>query len=157
MNDNIKKNEAVFGAGCFWGVEENFRTKEGVLETEVGYAGGMSENTDYEKVCQGNTGHAEVVRVSFDEDKLSYENLVRFFFKIHNPTTLDMQGPDHGSQYRSVIFYTTEDQRVTAEMVKEELSMEKDIVTEITPVNTYIMAEDYHQKYLLKKGVKVCH
>jgi peptide-methionine (S)-S-oxide reductase len=157
MTKKIIKEEAVFGAGCFWGVEEDFRTKEGVVDTEVGYAGGASEDTNYEKVCTGDTGHAEVVRVFFNKDKVSYEQLVDFFFKIHDPTTLNMQGPDRGSQYRSAIFYTTDEQRVTAEKAVEELSFEKDIVTEVTPKTTYIVGEEYHQKYLLKKGVKVCH
>jgi peptide-methionine (S)-S-oxide reductase len=128
-----------------------------VLDTEVGYAGGSSEDTNYKKVCTGDTGHAEVVRVFFNKDKISYEQLVRFFFKIHNPTTLNMQGPDHGSQYRSVIFYTSDKQKETAEKIKKELISEKKIVTQIVPKTTYIVGEKYHQKYLAKKEVKVCY
>jgi methionine-S-sulfoxide reductase len=157
MTEKIIREEAIFGAGCFWGVEESFRTKEGVLDTEVGYAGGSSEDTNYKKVCTGDTGHAEVVRVFFNKDKISYEQLVRFFFKIHNPTTLNMQGPDHGSQYRSVIFYTSDKQKETAEKIKKELISEKKIVTQIVPKTTYIVGEKYHQKYLAKKEVKVCY
>lgn len=157
MDEKIKKGEAIFGAGCFWGVEENFRTKDGVLETEVGYAGGETDNPTYESICQKNTGHAEVVKVIFDEDKVSYEELVRFFFKIHNPTTLNRQGPDLGSQYRSIIFYTTDEHKEIAEKVKEELMSEKDVVTEILKKNNYYVAEEYHQKYLVRRGAKTCY
>ena len=157
MENNNNREEAIFGGGCFWGVEENFRTKDGVLETEVGYAGGESKEVTYEEVCQKNTGHAEVVKVFFDNQKLSYEELVRFFFKIHNPTTLNSQGPDFGSQYRSVIFYTSDMQKEIAEKVKEELMAQKNVVTQIMPKTTYIVGEEYHQKYLARKGVKACH
>jgi methionine-S-sulfoxide reductase len=126
------------------------------LETEVGYAGGESKEVTYEEVCQKNTGHAEVIKLFFDDEKISYGELVRFFFKIHNPTTLNSQGPDFGSQYRSVIFYTNEEQKIVAEKIKEELMIEKNVVTQIIPKTTYIVGEEYHQKYLARKGVKTC-
>ncbi len=156
---------AVFAAGCFWGVEDAFRLTDGVLETEVGYTGGAVENPTYENVCNGKTGHAEAVRLKFDPAKVSYEDLVRKFFSIHNPTTKNMQGPDVGEQYRSVIFYADEKQKDIAEKVKAELERSASwrntwpapIVTEIILEKTFYRAEEYHQKYFLKNGGGVCH
>ena len=134
---------------------------EGVLETEVGYTGGHTENPTYESVCGDGTGHAEAVRVVFDPDKISYEELVRIFFKLHDPTTMNRQGPDVGSQYRSAIFYKTEEQKEVAEKVKKELDEKKvyqgKIVTEITKATEFYKAEEYHQKYFQKNGGGVCH
>ncbi len=155
------KDEAIFAAGCFWGVEDAFRLTNGVLETEVGYTGGNKENPTYEEVCTGKTHHAEAVRVVFDPQIISFEDLVRKFFTIHNPTTLNSQGPDHGSQYRSAIFYKDDSQKEVSERVKIELEKNHawpgPIVTEITPAQTFYKAEEYHQKYFLKNGGGVCH
>lgn len=151
---------AIFGAGCFWGIEAEFRKKEGVLNTSVGYSGGTTKNPTYQDVCSGATGHAEVVRIEFDPVKITYEELVNTFWLIHNPTTLDRQGPDIGSQYRSVIFYFNEDQKEKALESINELEKEnkyKDsIVTEIIPAREYYKAEDYHQQYFEKRGMVTC-
>ena len=152
---------AMFGAGCFWGVEETFRALPGVLETEVGYAGGSTENPTYEQVCCDATGHEEVVKVVFDPKKISYEKLLQTFFSSHNPTTLNYQGPDFGSQYRSVIFYFSDEQKKIAEEEKERQQKsgvwKKPIVTQIEPAVPFYKAEEYHQKYLLKSGRSSCH
>ena len=152
---------AMFGAGCFWGVEETFRQLPGVLETEVGYAGGSTENPTYEQVCSDATGHAEVVKIKFDPKKISYEKLLKTFFSSHNPTTLNYQGPDFGSQYRSAIFFFSDEQKKDAEKEKETQGKsgiwKKPIVTEITPAKPFYSAEDYHQKYLMKRGLGSCH
>jgi peptide-methionine (S)-S-oxide reductase len=157
----MKKQEAIFAAGCFWGVEDAFRLTKGVLETEVGYTGGNTENPTYEEVCTGKTNHAEAVRLIFDSDQISFEDLVRKFFEIHNPTTLNSQGPDHGTQYRSAIFYENDLQKEVAEKVKEDLernhAWSDPIVTEITKAPVFYKAEEYHQKYFLKNGGGVCH
>ncbi len=151
---------AIFGAGCFWGIEAEFRKKEGVLNTSVGYSGGTTKNPTYQDVCSGATGHTEVVRIEFDPVKITYEELVNTFWLIHNPTTLDRQGPDIGSQYRSVIFYFNEDQKEKALESINELEKEnkyKDsIVTEIIPAREYYKAEDYHQQYFEKRGMVTC-
>lgn len=151
---------AIFGAGCFWGIEAEFRKKEGVLNTSVGYSGGTTKNPTYQDVCSGATGHAEVVRIEFDPVKITYEELVNTFWLIHNPTTLDRQGPDIGSQYRSVIFYFNKDQKEKALESINELEKEnkyKDpIVTEIIPAREYYKAEDYHQQYFEKRGMVTC-
>ena len=140
---------ATFGAGCFWGVEETFRNVEGVADTEVGYTGGSVTNPSYEQVCSGRTGHAESVRVRYDPDRVSYGDLLEVFWKSHNPTTRNRQGPDVGSQYRSAIFYHNEEQKQKAETSKkaqqEELGMT--IVTEIVPAEKFYRAEEYHQRY----------
>ena len=153
--------KATFGAGCFWGVEEVFRTTEGVLETSVGYMGGKTDNPTYEQVCTDTTGHAEVVQVTFDDSKVDFGTLVEIFFDNHNPTQLNYQGPDHGTQYRSVIFYEDEAQKAVAEEKKAALTasgrFKKEIVTVIDPVAPYWPAEDYHQKYLQKRGLSSCH
>ena len=143
---------ALFGAGCFWGVEEHFRTIKGVTKTEVGYSGGNTKNPTYESVCYDNTDHAEVLLVEFDEDLISYERLVDEFWKCHDPTTLDRQGPDVGRQYRSVIYYYNDTQKNIANKSKEKQQENflKNIVTEISYVGIFYKAEEYHQKYIQK-------
>jgi peptide-methionine (S)-S-oxide reductase len=151
----------MFGAGCFWGVEEMFRTLPGVTSTAVGYSGGKTKNPTYEQVCTDRTGHAEVVRVEYDPNVVSYEKLLDVFFSNHNPTQLNRQGPDVGMQYRSAVFYFDEAQRQSAEKAKAALTagkkFSKPIVTEITPASEFYPAEDYHQKYLQKRGLSSCH
>ncbi|MFO0910290.1 MAG: peptide-methionine (S)-S-oxide reductase MsrA [Isosphaeraceae bacterium] len=153
--------KATFGAGCFWGVEETFRRIPGVLDTAVGYSGGHTQNPTYQDVCTDTTGHAEVVEVEYDPEKVSYGTLVDVFFENHDPTTLNRQGPDHGSQYRSAIFYHDADQRAAAEEAKARWDasgrFRRPIVTEITPASTFYRAEEYHQKYLAKRGRSSCH
>ena len=152
---------ATFGAGCFWGVEELFRTTEGVSDTSVGYMGGTNDNPTYKEVCTSMTGHAEVVQVTFDPETVEFGALIDIFFDNHNPTQLNRQGPDVGSQYRSVIFYEDEAQKTVAEEKKAALiasgRFKKEIVTAIDPVASYWPAEDYHQQYLLKRGMSSCH
>lgn len=151
---------AIFGAGCFWGVEERFRELPGVLNTEVGYSGGKLPEPTYKEVCTDTTGHAEVVKIEFDPSRVSFEELLDVFWTSHNPTTLNRQGPDFGTQYRSVVFYTTEEQKNIALISKkkqEDLKRFKDpIVTIIEEYSNYFKAEEYHQKYLHKKGVSSC-
>ena len=144
--------KALFGAGCFWGVEEHFRKINGVAKTEVGYSGGYTKNPTYESVCYENTDHAEVLLVEFDEDIISYEFLVDEFWKCHDPTTLDRQGPDVGRQYRSVIYYYNDTQKNIANNSKDrhQESFQNNIVTEIFRVDVFYKAEEYHQKYILK-------
>jgi len=153
-------HEATFGAGCFWGVEATFRQINGVTDTAVGYAGGTSEQPTYEAVCSKRTGHAEVVRVVYDPGVVSYEQLLQIFFSCHDPTTLNRQGPDVGSQYRSVVFYHDEAQRAAVTAFKEQLERsgryERPIVTEVIPVPTFYRAEAYHQQYLEKRGLAHC-
>ncbi|MGA3038928.1 MAG: peptide-methionine (S)-S-oxide reductase MsrA [Vulcanimicrobiaceae bacterium] len=148
--------KATFGAGCFWGVEEAFSKIPGVVGTSAGYAGGHHPEPSYEDVCSGRTGHAEVVEVTFDPERVSYEQLARVFFEIHDPTQLDRQGPDMGSQYRSVIFVHSGEQRSVAERTLEQLqssrAFRRPIVTQIEPAATFWQAEDYHQRYLKKAG-----
>ena len=151
---------AVFAGGCFWGIEKAFLDGPGVVDAESGYTGGARENPTYEQVCTGATGHAEAVHVSFDPSVVSYEDLVRKFFTLHNPTELNRQGPDVGSQYRSAIFYTSDEQRVTAERIIAELSpayYPKSIVTEVAPLTAFYRAEEYHQRYFEKHPNAVCH
>lgn len=147
--------KAAFGAGCFWGVEEKLRSLKFVMSTRVGYMGGKLKDPTYEEVCEGKTGHVETVEVTFDNVKLKYENLLEVFFKIHDPTLVDEQGPDKGSQYRSVIFYYSEDQKKKAFLAKDKLMKSKkysdDIVTDIKKAGEFYPAIEYHQKYLLKK------
>lgn len=156
--NDLKK--ATFGAGCFWGVEAAFREVEGVVSTAVGYAGGNLENPTYQDVCSGRTGHSEVVEVIFDTNKVSYNQLLEFFWKIHNPTTLNRQGPDIGVQYRSVIFYHDEKQKLQAEDSKKRMqesgTYPRDIVTAIEPTKTFWKAEEYHQQYFEKTGQRGC-
>lgn len=152
--------QATFGAGCFWGVEAAFRRLPGVLETAVGYAGGGLENPSYEDVCTGSTGHAEVVRVEYDPDQISYRDLLETFWEIHDPTTRDRQGPDIGSQYRSVIFFHDGDQEAVAHASRQKLEDEAryaaPVVTEILPAGPFYRAEEYHQRYLEKRGEASC-
>ncbi len=153
--------KATFGAGCFWGVEATFRQKPGVWRTLVGYSGGQTDNPTYKEVCADNTGHAEVVQVEYDPTKVKYEELLQIFWENHNPTTLDRQGPDVGSQYRSAVFFHNDEQKQLAEKSKQELSASgkwsKPVVTEITPAKPFYEAEDYHQQYLEKRGMSSCH
>ena len=153
--------KATFGAGCFWGVESAFRELKGVTDAAVGYMGGTLNSPSYEDVCTHRTGHAEVCQVTFDPSQISYEKLVEYFFKIHNPTTLNRQGPDIGSQYRSAIFYYNATQLKVAQTVKERLQnsgkFSRPIVTEITPAGDFWRAEDYHQRYFEKHGLPSCH
>lgn len=155
----LKTEVAMFGAGCFWGVEEAFRILPGVISTEVGYAGGNYEKASYEDVCSGETGHAEVVKIIFNPKEITYSKLVDVFFSSHDPTQLNRQGPDIGNQYRSVIFYFDDSQKKDAEkiMKKYKDKYSKSIATIIEKASTYIKAEDYHQKYLLKRGKASCH
>ena len=152
---------AMFGAGCFWGVEAEFRKKKGVLSTAVGYCGGNLKDPTYEDVCKGTTGHAEVVRIEYNPEKIKYTDLLITFWQNHNPTTLNRQGPDVGTQYRSIIFYTTEAQKKEAINSCNKLEKQKKynglIVTEIEAVQEFYIAEDYHQQYLEKRGMASCH
>ena len=144
---------AILGLGCFWGPEIKFSKLDGVIKTEVGYCGGDSKETTYEKVCTGNTNHAEVVKLAFDPKIISYEKILKYFFEIHNPTTLNSQGPDFGTQYRSEIFYLNDDQKETAKKVLEEIdqNLSSKVVTNISLVKNYCPAEEYHQRYLEKR------
>ena len=152
---------ATFGAGCFWGVEETFRQIPGVVDTAVGYLGGQTNNPTYQDVCTDETGHAEVVQVAYDPAKVSYEQLLNTFWESHDPTTLNRQGPDIGTQYRSAIFFHSPEQERVARASKEKMQasgkFRRPIVTEITPASTFYRAEEYHQKYLAKRGVSHCH
>lgn len=152
---------ATFGAGCFWGVEESFRQIPGVIDTAVGYLGGHTQNPTYKDVCTDATGHAEVVQVTYDPAKVSYEQLLDVFWSSHDPTTLNRQGPDIGTQYRSAIFFHSPEQERLARASKEKMQasgkFRRPIVTEITPASTFYPAEDYHQKYLAKRGLSHCH
>ncbi len=151
--------KALFGAGCFWGVEAAFRKVKGVRKTSVGYAGGKIKNPSYEQVCTGRTKHIEVVEVVFDPQKVSYKELLRVFWNCHNPTQLNRQGPDVGIQYKSVIFYHNEMQKEEAIHSKKEKQKEytEPIVTEILSSPEFYPAEEYHQQYLEKRGLAVCH
>jgi len=147
-------SKATFAAGCFWGVESSFRQVPGVMDVAVGYTGGSLENPTYQDVCSGTTGHAEAVEVEFDPDQVSYEQLLNRFWEIHNPTTLNRQGLDIGTQYRSAIFYHDAEQQAAAEQSKSRLqaSTKKQVVTEISPASPFYRAEDYHQRYFEKQG-----
>jgi len=153
--------KATFGAGCFWGVEHKFRQIPGVTDTAVGYLGGTLKNPTYEDVCTNKTGHAEVVQVTYDPAKVSYDQLLDAFWNLHDPTQLNRQGPDYGTQYRSAIFFHTPEQKAAAEASKARLEASKrfsrPIVTEITPVSAFYRAEEYHQRYLEKRGLAACH
>jgi peptide-methionine (S)-S-oxide reductase len=151
---------ATFGAGCFWGVEAAFRQVPGVTATRVGYAGGTLANPSYRDVCTDRTGHAEVVEVSFDPTRVSYDDLLQVFWEHHDPTQLNRQGPDVGTQYRSVIFFHSPEQEAAARASMEELARsgryKRPLVTQITPAGTFYQAEDYHQQYLEKRGLATC-
>jgi len=153
--------KATFGAGCFWGVEAAFRELPGVVDAVSGYEGGTMENPTYQDVCTDETGHAEVVEVTFDPTLTSYDKLLDAFWNLHDPTTLNRQGPDVGTQYRSVIFYHSPEQEAIAKASKQKLEasgrFRRPIVTQIVPAQTFNRAEEYHQRYLEKRGVKSCH
>ena len=150
--------KATFGAGCFWGVEASFRELPGVVDAAVGYAGGTTDNPSYQAVCTDRTGHAEVVEVLFDPEKLNYEQLLDRFWSIHDPTTSNRQGPDVGSQYRSVIFFHSPEQEAAATRSKEAVQprFKRPIVTDIEPAPAFWRAEEYHQRYLEKRGEAAC-
>ena len=143
---------AVLALGCFWGPEKRFGQIEGILKTEVGYCGGHNSNTTYKEVCSGETGHAEVVKLNYDPTKITYKKIIEIFFDIHDPTTLNSQGPDFGTQYRSEIFYNNEEQKKIASEVLNEVNKKLNgkVVTKISKINNYCRAEEYHQKYLDK-------
>ena len=151
---------ATFAAGCFWGVEATFQRVDGVASTEVGYTGGTLDDPTYEEVCSDTTGHAEAVRVTFDPGHLSYEELLQIFWASHDPTSLNRQGPDSGSQYRSAIYYHDEAQREVATRSRAALQaserMERPVVTEICAASTFYRAEEYHQRYLERQGMLRC-
>ena len=149
--------KALLTAGCFWGVEEVFRTTNGIIDTKVGYSGGHKTNPTYEEVCTGNTDHAEVVKVEYDESIITYDQILNIFFENHNPTQLNRQGPDVGTQYRSSIFYLNDIQKSQAEQKINSLqeNFNNNIVTEIKKATEFYLAEEYHQEYVAKGGI--CH
>jgi peptide-methionine (S)-S-oxide reductase len=153
--------KATFAAGCFWGVEATFRQIDGVSSTRVGYTGGELKNPTYKDVCSDHTGHAEAVEVDYDPAKVKYDDLLQVFWENHDPTQLNRQGPDFGSQYRSAIFYHSPEQEQAARASKEKLEksgrFSRSIVTQIVPAVTFYEAEDYHQQYLEKRGLATCH
>ena len=152
---------ATFGAGCFWGIEANFQRIPGVITAESGYSGGHVANPTYKDVCTDETGHAEVVQVTFDPVKVSYEKLLDAFWQMHDPTQVNRQGPDYGSQYRSAIFFHSPEQKAAAKKSKAALEangkLRRPVATEITAAGTFWRAEEYHQKYLEKRGATSCH
>lgn len=155
-------DKATFGAGCFWGVEVQFANIPGVTATAVGYEGGKTQAPSYKDVCTDSTGHAEVVEVDFDPDRVSFSTLLDAFFSLHDPTQMNRQGPDWGTQYRSAIFYHSLEQKEAAEAKIAELTAAakfapKKIVTQVTPAQTFWRAEEYHQRYLEKRGLASCH
>lgn len=154
--------KATFGAGCFWGVEAKFAAMPGVTATAVGYEGGKLDNPSYKDVCTDQTGHAEVVEIDFDNEKISYEQLLDAFFALHDPTTMNRQGPDWGTQYRSAVFFHSPEQEQQARAKIEQLTSEggyapRRVVTQVVPAETFWRAEDYHQRYLEKRGMASCH
>jgi peptide-methionine (S)-S-oxide reductase len=156
-----RKEKATFAAGCFWGVEAAFREVKGVISTQVGYTGGQTKNPTYEEVCSGKTGHAEAVEVIFDADTVSYQELLNLFWSIHDPTQLNRQGPDYGTNYRSAIFYHSEEQNALARESRKKLAESgrygrRPIVTEIVPATPFYPAEEYHQQFYEKQGKKSC-
>jgi peptide-methionine (S)-S-oxide reductase len=152
---------ATFGAGCFWGIEAAFRRVPGVLDAAVGYSGGHTQNPNYQQVCTDTTGHAEVVQVTFDPEKLSYDQLLNVFWTIHDPTQVNRQGPDYGAQYRTAIFFHSPEQEAAAKKSKQALEasgkLRRPVATEITPAGPFWRAEEYHQRYLEKRGAASCH
>ena len=153
--------KATFAAGCFWGVEATFRALPGVTNTMVGYIGGLTESPTYKEVCSGRTNHAEAVQVEYDPEQIGYDQLLQVFWENHNPTTLNSQGPDFGTQYRSAIFYHSPEQQQLAEASKQALDasgrLRRPVVTQIVPAPTFWPAEEYHQQYLEKRGQASCH
>jgi peptide-methionine (S)-S-oxide reductase len=156
MTEILEK--AMFGAGCFWQVEVEFRNTPGVKDALAGYSGGAVANPTYEQVCSGTSGHAEVVEVTYDPDEVSYEELLDKFWSLHDPTQLNRQGPDHGEQYRSAIYFYTpaQEKQAIASREKAQQQLKKPIVTEITAARQFWPAEDYHQRYLEKRGLATC-
>jgi len=152
---------ATFGAGCFWGIEAAFRRVPGVLDAAAGYSGGNTQNPSYQEVCTDSTGHAEVVQVTFDPEKISYDQLLGVFWTIHDPTQVNRQGPDYGKQYRTAIFFHSPEQEATAKKSKQALEasgkLRRPIATEITPAGPFWRAEEYHQRYLEKRCAASCH
>ena len=157
----VKTEKATFAAGCFWGVESTFRRVNGVIDTQVGYTGGKTEKPTYEEVCAGTTGHAEAIEITFDPDKVSYGALAELFFEMHDPTQVNRQGPDVGTQYRSAVFYHSPEQKVAAEAAKAALEKSdiyrKPVATQILPAGPFYRAEEYHQRYFEKNGGPSCH
>jgi peptide-methionine (S)-S-oxide reductase len=154
----VNKQTAIFAAGCFWGVEADFRDIPGVLDAEAGYAGGETENPSYRDVCTGRTGHAEAVRVTFDADAVAYDTLLDAFWSLHDPTQVNRQGPDVGTQYRSAVFTTDDAQRTIAQAskIRAQTRFPRPIATQILPAAPFFRAEDYHQRYLEKQGLRTC-
>jgi len=152
---------ATFGAGCFWGIEAAFRRVPGVLDAVSGYSGGHTQNPSYQEVCTDTTGHAEVVQVTFDPEKVSYDQLLNVFWTIHDPTQVNRQGPDYGAQYRTAIFFHSPEQEAAAKKSKQALEasgkLRRPVATEITPAGPFWRAEEYHQRYLEKRGAASCH
>jgi len=157
----VKTEKAVFAAGCFWGVESAFRQIVGVVDTQVGYTGGKTADPTYQDVCTDTTGHAEAIEITFDPAKVSYEKLLDFFWRMHDPTQIDRQGPDVGTQYRSAIFYHSPQQKAAAEASESALDKsgkyKKPIATQILPAGPFYRAEEYHQRYFEKNGGPACH
>lgn len=156
----MKKETAILAAGCFWGVQYYFDQVSGVLETEVGYTGGHTDNPSYEQVCAHGTGHAEAVKITYNPTKVSYETLLKQFMRMHDPTQVNRQGPDVGDQYRSAIFYSDDQQKETAQKLIDELNKSKfdgKIVTTLEPAGKWCPAEEYHQKYTQRTGRGICH
>ncbi len=159
MNQTLET--ATFGAGCFWGVEHTFRQIEGVVNAVVGYAGGSSQEPTYREVCSGTTGHAEAVQLTYDPSRIGYEDLLEAFWRLHDPTQVNRQGPDVGTQYRSVVFFHDSQQEEKARAAIEALeaggSLSRPVATEVVPAGPFWPAEDYHQQYLAKRGMASCH
>ncbi len=158
---SMKTEKATFAAGCFWGVESAFRQVAGVINAQVGYTGGKTADPTYKEVCTDTTGHAEAIEITFDPAKVPYATLVSLFFKMHDPTQVNRQGPDFGTQYRSAIFYHSPEQKAAAEASKAALDKsgkyKKPIATQILPAGTFYRAEEYHQRYFEKNGGPACH
>jgi peptide-methionine (S)-S-oxide reductase len=158
---SVKTEKATFAAGCFWGVESAFQKVTGVIHTQVGYTDGKTANPTYREVCTGTTGHAEAIEITFDPSKVPYETLVSLFFKMHDPTQVNRQGPDIGTQYRSAVFYHSPEQKTAAEAIKAALNQsgkyKKPIATQILPAEPFYRAEEYHQRYFEKNGGPACH